>query len=154
MLELMLIRDRFTDVATTGRLLYDGKPFGYVCEDVDRGLDAAMSRAKIAEMKIPGRTAIPTGRYEIGWVHSPSRGKFTPRLLDVPGFRGILIHSGNTAIHTEGCLLPGMGRKTDRVDRSSTACSWLYARIRAACETGEVWITIERDAAAWAARSG
>lgn len=144
MLDLHLTRDTFTPASTTGVLLWDGLPFGFVLEDVDRGLNQTDPLDTITVRKLKGRTAIPAGRYQVGWVRSPSRGVFTPRLVDVPGFRGILIHAGNDAADSEGCLLPGLSRGPDVVTKSRIACEWIYPRIEAACRTGEVWITIDR----------
>jgi hypothetical protein len=36
---------------------------------------------------------------------SPSKKRLLPRLLDVPGFSGILIHRGNTKHDSSGCIL-------------------------------------------------
>ena len=49
-------------------------------------------------------------------------GRF-PCLLDVPGFSGVMIHPGNTAEDTRGCLLPGVYDPTtpDRVSKSVQA---------------------------------
>ena len=58
-------------------------------------------------VKYPGGTAIPGGRYRliVGW--STRFQKDLPRLLDVPGFSGILIHPGNSEGDTAGCILAG-----------------------------------------------
>ena len=81
---------------TIGKLYIDGKYFCDTLEDQVRDL------AK--ERKIPGRTAIPAGVYEVIVNISPRFRRKLPRLLDVAGFDGILIHRGNTAEDTSGCI--------------------------------------------------
>jgi hypothetical protein len=73
----------------------------YFCdtlEDTDRGLTQSMSLEEIKRIKIPHETAIPTGVYKVTVNMSPSKKRMLPRLLDVPGFSGILIHRGNTKL--------------------------------------------------------
>ena len=84
----------------------------------------------IRDKKIKGVTAIPAGTYKIdmetvsprfknrAWA-VPYKGKL-PRLLDVPGYEGVLIHPGNTAADTDGCLLPGNNREKGKVLDSQT----------------------------------
>ena len=57
--------------------------------------------------KVYGETAIPYGDYVIKSYNSPKFGKVLPLLVGVKGFTYILIHSGNNARHTEGCILVG-----------------------------------------------
>lgn len=57
--------------------------------------------------KIPGLTAIPSGRYRLISRQSTRFKRKLPALVDVPGFSDILIHAGNTAQNTEGCILLG-----------------------------------------------
>ncbi len=139
MIDLHLTRDVFTDKSTTGALLYNGLRFGYVLEDPDRGLSA--DDPSTWPMKVKRLTAIPVGRYKVECVWSPSRQMFTPRLLNVPAFQGILIHPGNGPDDSEGCLLPGLKRESDKVFNSRRAYTWLYPRLR---DADEVWITIDR----------
>ena len=54
------------------------------------------------EKKIPGRTAIPEGRYRVLITKSYRFQCWLPLLLDVPGFSGIRIHAGNRVADTAG----------------------------------------------------
>ena len=157
-LELALLRDRFTRETpvrpgvTTSVFTVGGKPFGYACEDQDRGLDASMSLDEIVRLKVSGRTAIPAGRYRVKRTWSPKYQRLMPLLLDTKGYKGIRIHAGNDADDTEGCILPGKTRHATGVQVSAKWAKWLDDAIAAAELAGrEVWITITRDPAVWAA---
>jgi len=62
-----------------------------------------------------GLSCIPAGTYKVVRVHSPHFGSVW-QVLDVPGRTHILIHKGNTAQDTEGCILAGsrFGRLSGR----------------------------------------
>lgn len=101
--------------------------------------------------KIPGVTAIPSGRFEIIITRSKrlsdraGHDVYTPMLCKVHGFDGIRIHKGNKPEDTEGCLLPGMrvGEGDDTVLASEAAYDMLFAKIKEARDRGDrVWITI------------
>ena len=96
---------------TIGKLYMDGKYFCDTLEDQVRDLTK--------EKKIPGKTAIPAGTYEIVVNVSPRFKRKLPRLLDVPGFDGILIHRGNTAEDTAGCILVGENRERGKIINST-----------------------------------
>lgn len=100
-------------------------PYGFSVEDVDRRVEEDITR------KVPGETAIPIGTYPVRLYDSPRHGPQTPELVGVPGFHHIQLHSGNSADHTEGCLLVGLTRDTTRgtVGRSRIACRWLRTLI-------------------------
>ena len=65
--------------------------------------------------KIWGNTAIPGGNYKMILSFSQRFQKILPLLLDVPGFTGIRIHSGNTSADTHGCLLLGVNHFKGKV---------------------------------------
>lgn len=90
---------------TIGKLYIDGKYFCDTLEDTVRA----------PGVKIPGRTAIPAGKYKIKLTESLRFKKLMPRLENVPGFTGVLIHAGNTAEDTEGCILVGKNRVKGKV---------------------------------------
>lgn len=81
-MELLLQRLYLKTEYTIGRLSVDGLYFFDTLEDRVRDLRS--------EPKIPGRTAISAGRYEVTVNRSPRFCRDLPRLLDVPGFTGIL----------------------------------------------------------------
>lgn len=92
--------------------------------------------------KVPGNTAIPAGTYRVVVDMSQRFKKIMPRLLDVPGFEGVRIHSGNTVEDTQGCLLVGMVRAGASVMRSRDAYMALLPKLVDAQDRGDD-ITIE-----------
>lgn len=119
---------------TVGRLYVDGKLFCNTLEDVVRRLPE--------EKKIPGKTAIPAGTYRVIFNWSPKFGRNLPRLLNVPCFEGILIHPGNTAEDSAGCILVGKNTSTGRLSESRYTSDRLNVLIEDAQRKGEA-ITIE-----------
>ena len=91
---------------------------------------------------MPGQTAIPAGTYEVIFNWSPKFGKNLPRLLNVPHFTGILIHSGNTAADSAGCILVGNNTEKGRLTSSRDTSNRLNVLIEDAQRHGEK-ITIE-----------
>ena len=71
--------------------------------------------------KIKGETAIPAGTYKITLEMSPRFKRKLPLLHDVPYFSGILIHRGNTAKDTHGCILVGENKVKGQVINSTKA---------------------------------
>ena len=135
--------------STLSTLTVDGAAQQYILEDTDRRLSSDMTLEEIRKIKVWGKTAIPTGRYRVIITHSTRFKRLMPVLLNVPGFSGIRIHSGNTHQNTEGCLLPGLkyGQENGEymVGTSRVAADRLQSHIAAVLAKGEeVWCTIEQ----------
>ena len=108
----------------------DGKYFCDTIEDVDRGLTSDMTLAEINKRKKYGITAIPTGTYKVDMNtvsplyakknrnYSRPYGHKMPRVLNVKGYNGILIHPGTTANDTLGCLIVGENKVKGKVINS------------------------------------
>jgi len=115
----------FSKKSTIGELYIDGEWECYTLEDTVRN------------EKIYGETAIPKGSYKVKITYSPRFKTRLPILLDVPNFRGIRIHPGNTAKDTEGCLLVGQTRSGDFIGRSRRAFNALFKKLKAAEKAGK-----------------
>ena len=137
-MRIELVRIAFKDTYTIGKLYVDGKYFSDVLEDKDRGLDSSMNESEILKKKVKGQTAIPTGHYVINITYSPKYKRMMPLLLDVKGFSGIRIHSGNTAKDTEGCLIVGKNKKVGMVLESRDTYKRLFKMME-----GQEEITID-----------
>lgn len=133
-MELLVQRIAKKSEYTIGRLFVDGK---YLC-------DVLEDKVREPGVKVPGETAIPAGRYRVIVAMSPKFKRELPRLLDVPGFEGILIHAGNSPRDTEGCLLVGENKEKGRVLNSRKHEVKLTVIVKEAINRGEeVWIEIE-----------
>lgn len=126
---------------TIGKLYIDGVYFCDTVEDTDRGLFQGQSLDLIKKIKIPNKTAIPTGTYKLTLnVVSPKYSKKAiyqeickgrvPRLLDVPGYDGVLIHIGNSADDSSGCILVGQNKIVGKVINSTETFRKLYNKIK------------------------
>ena len=154
-MELLVKRVARRDEYTIGRLYINGVKFSETLEDCDRGLTQDMPLEEIKAKKIYGKTAIPTGTYEIdmntispkfqarSWA-KPYGGKL-PRLLNVPGYEGILIHPFNSAAESLGCI--GVGKNSIKgmiTDSSRTFMSLMSKYLLPAKVRGEkITISIE-----------
>lgn len=133
---------------TIGSLYVDGKYFCDTLEDADRGLEVCMPLEELLKRKLKSITAIPIGTYTIDMnTKSPKFGNKTfyyktcrgrlPRLLNVPAFDGILIHCGNTAKDTDGCILVGENKIKGQVINSQDTFRRLYQILKDAANKGE-----------------
>lgn len=147
-MELLIDRKWKKQSYTISNLYINGEWFCNCLEDADRGLDNSMSEDMIRTLKKPSITAIPRGTYEITLdVVSPkySRVQFykdvcngkVPRLKNVKGFDGILIHAGNTDKDSSGCLLVGQNKVKGQVVNSKETFKQLYKLLQDGKSRGE-----------------
>ena len=149
-MKLTLKRINKANNYTEGKLYIDGE---YICdtlEDCDRGLTEDMELTDIIARKVYGETAIPVGTYQITLdVVSPKfkdrrwarfcDGKL-PRLMDVPGYEGVLIHVGNKAVDTLGCVLVGEKTTDGYISNSTATFKKVYEKLQEV--TDQITITI------------
>ena len=147
-MEILIDRKWKKHSYTISNLYINGEWFCNCLEDADRGLDNSMSEDMIRTLKKPNITAIPRGTYEITLdVVSPKYSKVqfykdvcngkVPRLKNVKGFDGILIHAGNTDKDSSGCLLVGQNKVKGQVVNSKETFKQLYKLLQDGKNRGE-----------------
>ena len=156
-MELKLIRKYRCSNYCIDKLYINNEYFSDALEDPDRGLTDTMSLEEIKKIKIKGNTCIPYGTYNITLdVVSPKFGSKSyykevcngkvPRLLNVKGFDGILIHVGdgpNGHRLTEGCILIGRNTIKGGLTEGKKYFQLLYNQMLEAKKRGEkIKITI------------
>ena len=140
---------------TIGSFYINDEYFCDTIEDTDRGLDDNMSEAIIKGKKIYGKTAIPTGTYKITLnVISPKYSDFNkykwakqcegriPRLINVKGFDGVLIHVGNTEQDSLGCIIVGENKVKGKVINSTNTFTKLYSKLKECVNKEDITLTI------------
>ena len=134
-MQIKIVREQFKPDSTVGRLLVDGS---FECFTLEDG---------VRTNKVFGETAIPPGTYRVTVEDSPRFKRKLPRLHDVPNFSGVLIHPGNKAADTHGCVLVGQQWQpgAEVIGASRAAFDALFAKINAALARGDgVSIEIEQ----------
>ena len=154
-MEILVYRKWKKPDYTVGRMSIDGTLICNTMEDIDRGLDDGMQDWMIRNKKIPNVTAIPTGRYKVDMdTVSPKFSKYPfymevckgklPRIKNVKGFDGILIHCGVDHSNSSGCILVGMNKQKGKLTDSKETFKTVYALMKEAHDRGEtIYITIE-----------
>lgn len=129
---LILKRTNKQPEYTQGELYIDNKYFCDTLEPTDRGLKKDDPTSLIKQVKVPSKTAIPTGLYKISYEIKSTKysqikyykdfcdGKM-PRLLDVPCWDGVLVHPLNRVEETQGCI--GVG-KWDKDHLINSRITW------------------------------
>lgn len=141
-MQLKLHRKYFKDSYTIGDLYVDNIFFCNTLEDKNRDLNKN-GKFDNGEVKVANETCIPFGTYKITIETSPKFKRELPLLHDVPHFTGILIHRGNSAEDSSGCVLLGENREVGKVLNSAPYEQVLVNIIKHAIAKGEeVSITI------------
>lgn len=153
-MNIYIRRNAKRETYTIGALEIAGQKVCDTLEDKDRGLTDRQPEDVIKRIKVHGETAIPTGTYRVDMdCVSPRFGSVAfykqvcggklPRLVDVKGFVGVLIHAGNTAADTHGCILVGQNKEVGKVLNSRDTFEHLYKLMAQARAKGEeITITI------------
>ena len=116
---LLIIRDTFTDKSTLGKLYVNGEMFCDTLELPYRDNQRSIS-------------SIPAGEYKVNL--RPARQSATRDYLhmiveEVPNRSYILFHRGNKPSHTRGCILVGQTRQQDFVGNSTLAMDLLMKEV-------------------------
>lgn len=114
---IRLTRKWQTDKSTIGEFTIDNSEIkGYILEE--KGPDTTVSGIE---------QRVPVGTYNLEW-HAGTKIKKGLKLYNdvVSKSRAILIHSGNTADDTEGCLLPGSTKSKDFVGGSKVKLKEIF----------------------------
>jgi hypothetical protein len=132
-MRFVLTRTDKTEKSTIGDLTLDSKHICYMLEPPEK-----TPKGKV----IP--VCIPVGLYQIQNTHSNRFNRTMPQLMNVPGRSGIRIHTGNSAVDTEGCLLPGFDKGPNYVGSSRRAVDEVYRLIAAGLQhdPDDVWIEV------------
>ena len=105
----------------------------------------------IKRIKVKRQTAIPRGRYRVridiqspkfsakAYYYSFCKG-YLPRLMDVPGFDGILMHKGVNQNSSAGCIILGYNTVVGAVTSSQAAFEKVYKILKTA--TDKIYIEI------------
>lgn len=136
-MKLKLKRRFFAEEYTIGTLSIDGVRFCDTLEDKNRDHNKDGDLNDPGEGKVYAKTAIPFGTYKVIVNHSPKFKRELPSLLDVPHFEGILIHRGNTAKDSAGCILVGENKVKGQVINSTQYENELVKRLKSAIKKGE-----------------
>lgn len=143
MMDFLLEREIFIpptpdfEGSTQGRLYFRSQFLGYTCEDEDRQLET------YPERKVYGRTAIPRGRYRLLLTYSQRFGRELPLIVDVPGYRGVRVHGGNSPENSLGCVMSGRVRTARGVQGCAPVVNRIIGILRDAEDGGDdCWIEV------------
>tara|TARA_R100000995_G_scaffold18009_1_gene7284 strand:- start:4316 stop:4855 length:540 start_codon:yes stop_codon:yes gene_type:complete len=116
---LLILRDTFTEESTIGELFLNGERFCDTLELPYRDNQRSISCIPIGQYKVRLRPA----------RQSATRDYLHLLVQNVKNRSHILFHKGNTAKDTRGCILVGQGSQHNIVHNSSLAMSLLIKEI-------------------------
>ena len=107
-MEVKVERFIFSKETSLGRVYINDELFCFSLEPYDAGItkDIPVEDIKALKNKF-GKIAIPLGTYSMQYEWSNRYNKKMPKIMNIPGFDGVLWHPGNTVKDTRACLLPG-----------------------------------------------
>tara|TARA_R110001632_G_scaffold207909_1_gene332132 strand:+ start:470 stop:892 length:423 start_codon:yes stop_codon:yes gene_type:complete len=118
-INLLLIRDTFTEESTLGELFINGER---ICDTLENPwLDNQRNISCIPEGEYPVRIRYPR--------ESGTRDYLHLLIQDVPNREWVLVHIGNFPSQTQGCVLVGLGSKQNVVNNSRLAMDLLMKEI-------------------------
>ena len=119
MINLLLIRNTFSKKSTIGELFLNGER---ICDTLENPWqDNQRNISCIPEGVYPVRLRLPRESGTRDYIHL--------LVKDVKDRDYILIHIGNTAKDTSGCILVGLGSQQDFVSNSTLAMNLLIKEI-------------------------
>jgi hypothetical protein len=130
-----IVRDSITNDPMTGHLLTGGDQNAHPLNLCTLELPW--------KNNLPGASCIPPGTYPVVLAWSNRFARLMPRLINVPGRDGILIHSGNTKADTEGCILLGTAMTVGGVSYSRMAFAKFFSWLGVAMRDGSVDVEIK-----------
>ena len=104
MINIFSERKFFAPTYTIGKLSIRNIFSCDTLEDPVRDLNKDGDLDDPGEGKIPGKTAIPYGRYKVIIKYSPKFKRKIPWILNVKHFTDIRIHALNWPTETDGCI--------------------------------------------------
>ena len=149
-MKLDVVRTQFGKDATNGMLFIDGVFECYTLED------------EMRDVKVYGETAIPEGTYPVefrkeGGFHQRYSARYKNahygmlEIKNIPNFKWVLFHSGNTDENSAGCVLVGDTQqdldvsKDGFIGSSRNAYKKMYDKIAVPMVNGEkVMVTISK----------
>tara|TARA_R100001530_G_scaffold2516_1_gene4098 strand:+ start:383 stop:865 length:483 start_codon:yes stop_codon:yes gene_type:complete len=118
-INLLIIRDTFSEESTIGELFVNGERFGDTLELPWKN-------------NVRNISCIPDGEYDVRMRYpreSATRDYLHLLVQEVPNRDYILFHRGNSANDTSGCILVGQGSQQDFVHNSTLAMDLLMKEI-------------------------
>jgi hypothetical protein len=142
-INLFLHRVYLKKTYTIGNLSITDRFFCNTLEDTVRDYNHDGDLTDYGEVKIPGETAIPYGRYPVIVTISPKLKRELPLIVDVKHFTGIRIHKVATAKGTEGCVGIGINSSPGRLTEGEKYEKKLVSILKTYISTGfEIFINI------------